>query len=240
MGKYNVTHKCGCEKEYQLFGKIADRERKIEYLKDVNCYKCEQKELANKLINDDDYEIIQMDYTTYKINKEIGVKDKELIAIQDTYNAGTKTINVLKLKSQNKTKLENLMLISDTKEIHYATYKDFNSPSFIAVPNTYNAETKTIKVLALKEQEELIEYIFNNTFKKEEKDGQIIITQQKLKEITNYIDEINELTHSVSEFEYFDTIIYLNLDLNNIFKAIKEKYELITNKTDKTITLIKK
>lgn len=40
MAKYNVTYKCGCTETISLVGKIADRERKIEWYKTVECPHC--------------------------------------------------------------------------------------------------------------------------------------------------------------------------------------------------------
>ena len=40
MAKEMITQKCGCEKEFNLVGKMADRERKAAWLKQQVCGKC--------------------------------------------------------------------------------------------------------------------------------------------------------------------------------------------------------
>lgn len=40
MAKYTITYKCGCTTEMQLFGKSAEREKKIAYYKTIECPHC--------------------------------------------------------------------------------------------------------------------------------------------------------------------------------------------------------
>lgn len=40
MAKYTVTYKCGCTATIELYGKIADRESKIEWYKTIVCPSC--------------------------------------------------------------------------------------------------------------------------------------------------------------------------------------------------------
>lgn len=40
MAKYNVTYKCGHQETVQLFGKYADRERKIAFYETLDCPAC--------------------------------------------------------------------------------------------------------------------------------------------------------------------------------------------------------
>lgn len=40
MAKYTITYKCGCTKEVELFGKISERENKIEWYKTIECPVC--------------------------------------------------------------------------------------------------------------------------------------------------------------------------------------------------------
>lgn len=40
MAKYTITHACGHTEEVNLFGKHADRERKIKYLESIDCRAC--------------------------------------------------------------------------------------------------------------------------------------------------------------------------------------------------------
>lgn len=43
MAKYTVTHTCGHEVEYQLYGKHTERDRKIEWLSGQECPECRRK-----------------------------------------------------------------------------------------------------------------------------------------------------------------------------------------------------
>ena len=43
MAKYTITYKCGCTEDVQLFGKISERENKIEFYKSINCPCCKAK-----------------------------------------------------------------------------------------------------------------------------------------------------------------------------------------------------
>lgn len=40
MAKYTITHACGHTEDVNLFGKHADRERKIAYLESIDCRSC--------------------------------------------------------------------------------------------------------------------------------------------------------------------------------------------------------
>lgn len=40
MSKYTVRHSCGHDREYQLFGKAAERERKLDWLATLPCPRC--------------------------------------------------------------------------------------------------------------------------------------------------------------------------------------------------------
>lgn len=40
MAKYTITHACGHTEDVNLFGKLADRERKIAYLESIDCRSC--------------------------------------------------------------------------------------------------------------------------------------------------------------------------------------------------------
>lgn len=40
MARYTITYKCGCTEDMQLFGKMTDRDRKIEYYKTIDCPHC--------------------------------------------------------------------------------------------------------------------------------------------------------------------------------------------------------
>lgn len=43
MAKYNITHSCGHEHEYNLFGKHTERDRKIAWLEKQECPECRRK-----------------------------------------------------------------------------------------------------------------------------------------------------------------------------------------------------
>ena len=40
MAKYTVTHRCGHNHEYQLFGPNSERDRKLDWLQDQQCPTC--------------------------------------------------------------------------------------------------------------------------------------------------------------------------------------------------------
>lgn len=48
MTKYTITYRCGHTAEVQLYGKYADRERKINYYKTIDCPECRAKALAKE------------------------------------------------------------------------------------------------------------------------------------------------------------------------------------------------
>lgn len=43
MAKYTVTHTCGHEREYQLYGKIRERDGKMAWLASQECPECRRK-----------------------------------------------------------------------------------------------------------------------------------------------------------------------------------------------------
>lgn len=87
MAKYNVKHTCGCEVEHNLFGKNDYREWKINKLQEEKCWKCQQAEKVEEMINSGEYEVKEVSYREYKEN--------ELTAVPNTYNKETKTIKVV-------------------------------------------------------------------------------------------------------------------------------------------------
>lgn len=48
MAKYNITHTCGHTRIIELFGKEADRERKIEWLESQECPECAKARVARQ------------------------------------------------------------------------------------------------------------------------------------------------------------------------------------------------
>lgn len=48
MARYEVTYDCGCTGTVNLFGKHADRERKLEWLAGQDCYACSSKKALEK------------------------------------------------------------------------------------------------------------------------------------------------------------------------------------------------
>lgn len=41
--KYEVTHKCNCTKQVNLYGPNKERERKLNWLETINCDNCQEK-----------------------------------------------------------------------------------------------------------------------------------------------------------------------------------------------------
>lgn len=48
MAKYKITYKCGHTAEVQLYGKYADREKKIAWYATINCPDCDASEQREK------------------------------------------------------------------------------------------------------------------------------------------------------------------------------------------------
>ena len=69
MAKYNVKHTCGCEVEHNLFGKNDYREWKINKLQEEKCWKCQQAEKVEEMINSGEYEVKEVSYREYKENE---------------------------------------------------------------------------------------------------------------------------------------------------------------------------
>ena len=71
MGKYDIKYACGHEGRIELFGKIADRERKIKYLEEYgDCPKCHRERQMK--------EIIQVE-EEHNLPVAVGVSDKQEI-----------------------------------------------------------------------------------------------------------------------------------------------------------------
>ena len=110
MAKYNVKHTCGCEVEHNLFGKNDYREWKINKLQEEKCWKCQQTEKVEEMINSGNYEVKEVSYREYKEN--------ELTAVPNTYNKETKTIKVLvKVEKAEEVKNEEEVVNEIEKEI---------------------------------------------------------------------------------------------------------------------------
>lgn len=102
MGKYDVTFSCGHEATVTLFGKIKDREKRIEWYKDhgvcPECYgKLKAEHLEAKMARRSDK--VEMSYKEYK-NKYDRCK-----TVPGSYNEKTKTVVVyvdkrLKMKEE--------------------------------------------------------------------------------------------------------------------------------------------
>lgn len=110
MAKYNVKHTCGCEVEHNLFGKNDYREWKINKLQEEKCWKCQQVEKVEEMINSGECEVKEVSYREYKEN--------ELTAVPNTYNKETKTIKVLvKVEKVEEVKNEEEVVNEIEKEI---------------------------------------------------------------------------------------------------------------------------
>lgn len=85
--KYVVDFSCGHSEQVELFGKTADRERKIAYL-EKNCVcsacKAEQKNIENSI----GCEEVTMSYREYK------TEYPNCKTVQGSYNGTDKTITV--------------------------------------------------------------------------------------------------------------------------------------------------
>ena len=91
MGKYDVTFSCGHETTVTLFGKIKEREKRIEWYKEhglcPDCYSKQRAEqLNNKMARRSDK--IEMSYKEYK------AKYDRCKTVPDSYNKETKTVVV--------------------------------------------------------------------------------------------------------------------------------------------------
>lgn len=53
MAKYTVEHACGHTHEYQLFGPLKERDRKLEWLAEQDCPACRRKAELEKAATDD-------------------------------------------------------------------------------------------------------------------------------------------------------------------------------------------
>ena len=170
MAKYNVKHTCGCEVEHNLFGKNDYREWKINKLQEEKCWKCQQVEKVEEMINSGGYEVKEVSYREYKENE------------------------------------------------------------LTAVPNTYNKETKTIKVLIKikKTEEQIIEEI-DQELKNKENNGEIILTQDESKKLNS------KLNGNCKKY---------NIDtkkLKDLFnKYLNDNYVMTIDKDNKITKLIKK
>lgn len=89
MAKYYVKHTCGHEVQVDLFGKAADRERKLEWLESTLCPECYAREQAQKANKDMAIKEVEMHYSEYKNNYA------ECKTLPNSYNKDTKTIVVL-------------------------------------------------------------------------------------------------------------------------------------------------
>lgn len=85
--KYKVKHICGCTTEHNIVGISYYRSWKLDRLTEEKCYKCKNKEMIQKMLDSGDYYVEEVSYKIYKNNG--------LIAVQDTYNNDTKTIQVI-------------------------------------------------------------------------------------------------------------------------------------------------
>lgn len=83
MAKYEVKMSCGHYQTIELFGKIADRKRKIQWLEE--CGVCSECKNAKEAINCKE---VEMHYSKYK-NNYSDCKTKN-----GSYNSDTKTIIV--------------------------------------------------------------------------------------------------------------------------------------------------
>ena len=67
MAKYDVQYACGCEGVVNLFGKVADRDRKLEWIATKDCPKCAKAKKNEAAKNDDTPVTIVISSTTSNV-----------------------------------------------------------------------------------------------------------------------------------------------------------------------------
>jgi len=68
MGKYIINYACGHTGEIQLFGKISERERKVEWLESQLCPECAKKEYMAKVMADETPVTIKVSLATANLS----------------------------------------------------------------------------------------------------------------------------------------------------------------------------
>lgn len=111
-------------------------------------------------------------------------------------------------------------------EVHYSEYKN-SDIDYVAVPNTYNKDTKTIKVLAKieKTEEKVIEEIEKIIVNKVNNDGKTILNKDDAKKLNDKIANDAKL---------------FNLDLtklNKLFKNMTDSFKMVWDKVKNVVIL---
>lgn len=131
---------------------------------------------------------------------------------------------------QQKIKVEEMINSGEyeEKEVHYSEYKE---SGLTALPNTYNKDTKTIKVLIKKEEpvkyeNQIIEEVKQELNSKAVNE-EIILTQEEL-------NRMNKDLNNVCKKYKLDT----NKIKDLFSKCLNDNYTMTVNKKDKILKLV--
>lgn len=148
------------------------------------------------------------------------------------YNAETCEVEIMSkcYNCKQEEKIEEMINSGkyEVQEVHYSEYKN---SELIAVPNTYNKETKTIKVLVkvekveeVKKEEEVVNEIEKEITEKAV-NGKVVLNKEEVKELNS------KLNDSCKNF---------NLDINKVkdlFNKMMTRLNMVMDNINKTITL---
>jgi len=85
MAKYTVSHSCGHQQTHELFGKVSERERKLEWMKDTDCTDCwKAKQRAERNARPVTAEVI---YNAFSNGVYLAVTDGDTYSIKDALKA---------------------------------------------------------------------------------------------------------------------------------------------------------
>lgn len=148
------------------------------------------------------------------------------------YNAETCEIEIMS-KCYNCKQVEKVeeMINSGKYEVQEVHYSEYKNSELIAVPNTYNKETKTIKVLVkvekveeVKNEEEVVNEIEKEITEKAV-NGKVVLNKEEVKELNSKLN---------------DNCKNFNLDVNKVkdlFNKMMERLNMVMDNINKTITL---
>lgn len=148
------------------------------------------------------------------------------------YNAETCEVEIMSkcYNCKQEEKIEEMINSGkyEVQEVHYSEYKN---SELIAVPNTYNKKTKTIKVLVrvekaeeVKNEEEVVSEIEKEITEKAV-NGKVVLNKEEAKELNS------KLNDSCKNF---------NLDINKVkdlFNKMMTRLNMVMDNINKTITL---
>ena len=148
------------------------------------------------------------------------------------YNAETCEIEIMSkcYNCKQEEKIEEMINSGnyEVQEVHYSEYKN---SELTAVPNTYNKETKTIKVLAkvekaeeVKNEEEVVNEIEKEITEKAV-NGKVVLNKEEVKELNSTLN---------------DNCKKFSLDTNKVkdlFNKMMKRLNMVMDNINKTITL---